>query len=106
MSEAKKVEVKAPKVEKPKIMSLVSRFKRIGATGVKSRKELAKLAFEECQKANQLINVRGKRITQEKVERHVSNFIRDIVNKRKGHWETLEVTEDEKSLKIAPKIIA
>ena len=91
------------KVEKPKTQTLVSRFKKLALTGVKDRKELAKQAFDECQKAGQLTNVRGKRITLEKVERHVSNFIRDIVKARKGHWSQLTVVEDEKSLKIMPK---
>ena len=95
--------VKVDKPQKVRIMSLVSRFKRIGAEGVKDRKELAAKAYEECETSKQLINVRGKRITLQAVERHVGNFLRDVKNERKGHWQSIKIVEDETSLKLAPK---
>jgi len=48
-------------------------------------------------------NSKGFPITEKNVASLINAFVRDIKIQRKGHWESLEVKEDETSIKILPR---
>ena len=102
---AKKNEKKESAVAeaKPKVKSVVSVIKEVGVTGAKDRKELAEKVLAKCKEYGIEKNAKGFPIREERIKSLLSAFIRDIVSKRKGHWSTYEIKEDDKSFAIVPK---
>ena len=89
--------------KKAKKVTLVSVIKAVGVTGAKNKADLAKKVLEKCTKQGMTTNSKGHTITEKNVTSLVNAFVRDISIGRKGHWESLEVKQDENSIKILPR---
>jgi len=92
---------KEDKKETPK--TVVSFIKARLYQGVKDRKELRELVWNDLAKAGVKHNSKGKLILKERVGHLANAMLRDIANSKPGWWSKVIITEDDTQLKMADK---
>ena len=81
-------------------MTVVDVIKKVGALGASSRKELAQKIYNTCDEMKVGINRHNFKIREDRVKSLLGGFIRDVTNKRNGHWSNYKVTETADKIQI------